>query len=246
VEVIRFLGVTALALVVGLSGCGGSTKTVVQTVTASPSASTSSSTSSTITVTTPTGPQPCQDVQRAQNIRPTVCDLPNGTFIKVATENYPLRLKSLTVRFVGAHSATSVSDPSGAASATANGTFEIITLRVTNDSNTPQTVESVGGNAFALETLSTNSKTYTESFQAENQADPNSFVSQNTAPIQPDASQTGDIVFDLPASALAKIRSSGAGLLFGEFGTDLSTASPSNTAGHPFGFVIIHHVKLQG
>lgn len=117
---------------------------------------------------------------------------------------------------------------------------------MTNNSNSPQTVESVGGNAFALQTLVANSKTYTESLQVENQADQNSFVSQNTNPIPPDTSQTGDVVFDLPAPALASIRSSGAGLLFGEFGTDLTTSSASNSPGHPVGFIVIHHVKLQG
>lgn len=61
---------------------------------------------------------------KAQDIRPTVCALPNGTFLKAGTENDPLKLKSVTVKFLGAHSATSVSDSSGAASATASGTFE--------------------------------------------------------------------------------------------------------------------------
>jgi hypothetical protein len=238
----------ALFAVAVIGGCGGSTKTVVQTVTAPPSSasSTTSSTTSSSTTSTPTGPQSCTVLLRESDIRPAVCDLGNGTFFKAATENHPLKLKSLTVEFLGAHTATSVGDSSGAASATANGTFEIITLRVTNNSSSPQTVESVGSNAFSLETLASNSKTYTESFVAENQADQNSFVSQSSTPIQPDASQTGDVVFDLPARALASIRRGGAGILFGEFGTDLTSSSASNSPGRPYGFMIIHHVKLQG
>lgn len=246
--------VLSLTVVVGVVGCGGSTKTVVQTVTApaTSSSTSSSTTTSPSTTTTSAGPPSCEGVLRpqggpavTQDLRPTVCDASNGAFWKIGTENYPLKLKSLTVQFVGARSATTVSD-SSAASATANGTFEIITLRVTNNSATPQTMESVGGNTVTLQTLGSNTKTYSESFQAENQADQNSFVSQNTTPIQPDASQTGDVVFDLPAPALASIRRGGAGLVFGDFGTDLTTDSASNDPSRPFGLIIIHHVKLQG
>jgi hypothetical protein len=223
---------------------------VVQTVTARPASSSASSTTSTATTvatttTTPTGPPSCQVALSKSDIRPTVCVPQNGTFLKTATENYPLKLTSLTVEFLGARSTTSVSD-SGAVSATANGTFEIITLRVTNNGSSPQTVESVGGNSFSLETLVSNSKTYSESFEAENQADQTSFVSQSSTPIQPDASQTGDVVFDLPGPALNSIRRHGAGLLFGDFGTDLTTASATNSRSRPFGLLIIHHVKLQG
>ena len=240
----------ALAAILALTACGGSTKTVVQTVTATASTSTAApaaNTSSTSTTSTSSsGPQPCAAVLRFQDIKPTVCAFSNGIYLKAATENYPIKLKTLTVQFVGARSASSVSDSSGVASATANGTFEIITLRVTNNSSTPQTVESVGANSFVLETLARGSKTYSESFQAENGADQNSFVTNNSAPIQPDGSQTGDVVFDLPASGLASIRSSGAALLFGDFGTDLTTSPSATDPGHPYGFMIIHHVKLQG
>lgn len=238
-------GAAAIAVTL-LAGCGGSTKTVVQTVTASSAAvsASSSTTPSSTTTTTPAGPPSCTVVWRPQNVRPTVCALSNGTFLKTATENYPLKLKSLTLQFAGARSATGVSDSSGAASATASGTFEILTLRVTNNSNSPQTVESIGGNTFELQTLGRGSKTYSENFKAENQADQNSFVSQSTTPVQPDASQTGDVVFDLPGPALASIRNGGAGLLFGDFGTDLTTSSPTNDPRHPFGYLLIHHVKL--
>lgn len=230
----------ALVAVVALAGCGGSRKTVVQT--SASSTNSNSSTTSTSATTTPAGPPSCEVLLHKPDIRPAVCTLPNGTFLKAGTENYPLKLKSLTVEFLRAHATTSVG--AGAASATANGTFEIITLRVTNNSNSPQKMESIGGHAFALKTLASNSKSYNESFQAEDRTDQNSFLSQNSTPIQPDASQTGDIVFDLPAPAVASIlRQGGAGLLFGDFGTDLTTSSASNDPSRPFGFMIIHHIR---
>jgi hypothetical protein len=245
----------AVALVLfGVAGCGGGTKTVVQTVSVQSNRSTvatapSATTTSPPTVATTTassGPRTCASATQKFDILPTVCALPSGTFLKVATNNYSLKLKTLALRFIGARSATSVSTGTGGVSATASGTFEILGLQVTNDTNTPQTVESIGGSTFELQTLGRPSRTYTESFHAENQADQQSFVTQSATPIQPGASQTGDIVFDLPGSALAAIRKDGAGLLFGNFGDDLSSTSASNNRSTAFGFMIIHHVNLQG
>jgi hypothetical protein len=238
-----------IALVaIGLAGCGGSTKTV----TVATPAATTTTTSSSTTSTTAAGPPSCASVVQASNakgpgagIRPVVCTGDNGTFIKMASENYPIRLKTLTGQFMGARTATSVGDSSGVATATASGTFLIITLRITNTSSTPQTVESIGGSTFALSNLSSPVRTYSENFKAENQADQNSFVSQSNTPIQPDASQTGDVVFDIPPSGMAAIRSHGAGLTFGDFGQDLSTTI-SNDPTSPIALMFIHHAKLQG
>lgn len=240
------LGLTSI----GLAGCG-STKTVTETVSPSSTSTSTSTTAPTAATTTPTtattasGPPSCQSATKPSDVNPVVCQASNGTYFKVATENHPIRLKTLTIEFVGAHSAPSVSTGNGGPSATASGTFEIITLRVTNNTTTPQTVESIGGDYFNLETLDGTGKTFSESFQAENQADQNAFIS-NDSPIQPGGAQTGDIVFDLPASGLIEVRKTGAGLVFGDFGTDLSSANASNAPSAPFGLMIIHHIRLQG
>jgi hypothetical protein len=86
----------------------------------------------------------------------------------------------------------------------------------------------LGSNTFELLSLGKPSNTYSENFKAENQADQQSFVTQSNTPIQPGGSQTGDVVFDLPASGLHDIRTRGAGLLFGDFGVDLTQASATN------------------
>jgi hypothetical protein len=245
VKIARIVG--GAAAVVALAGCGGATKTVVQTVSVARTPTSASTTSSTAaTASTPSGPPTCASVFQPSDIRPVVCSFQTGSFVKGATENYPIRLKTLTAQFVAARTASSVADSSGAATATATGTFLIITLRISNNSSTPQTVESIGNSAAELFTLGSDSKQYSESFAAENQADEQSFVSQNSTPIQPDASQTGDVVFDLPPSALASVRAHGAGLLLGDFGVDLSSAGASNDPSTPFAFMIIHHAKLQG
>jgi Domain of unknown function (DUF4352) len=95
------------------------------------------------------------------------------------------------VGFSAARTASSVSDSSGVASATASGTFLILTLHVTNTGNSPQAVESPGNNQFMLSPIGS-SKAFTENFDAENQADEHSFLSHND-PLQPDGEQTGDI-----------------------------------------------------
>jgi hypothetical protein len=235
-----------IALVaLALAGCGGSTKTVT-VATSAPPTTTTTTTSSSATTTTASGPPPCADAVKSTNVRPVVCSTPNGEFTKLATENYPIRLKTLTGEFVSARTASSLSDSTGVNTATANGTFLIISVKITNNTTSPQTVESIGGNAFSLSTIGTNAKQYTESFKAENGPDQNSFVSQNSAPIQPDASQTADAVFDVPPPGLAAMRAHGAALAFGDFGVDVNSTDMTNNQGDPFALMIIHHAKLQG
>jgi hypothetical protein len=149
----------------------------------------------------------------------------------------------MTAGFVGARTTGSVSDSSGAASATATGTFVIITLKITNTSNSPQSVETPGSTRFQLSPIQSN-KNFTESFVAENQADSQSFLSQNSTSVQPDESQTGDVVFDVPASDLARMRREGATLTFGSFGQDLSSGVPSDPH-HALGVIVVYHRDLQ-
>jgi hypothetical protein len=70
-------------------------------------------------------------------------------------------------------------------------------------------------------------KSYTEDFHAENQADAQSFVTNNSA-IQPGESTTGDLVFDVPPAAAARATNDPRDvLIIGNFGDDLSQQQPS-------------------
>ncbi len=244
----------AVALVVaavGLAACGGTAKTVTvrepATATAATSTKTTASQPTQTRTTTPaktgsTGPVQCGPVLKHFDVLPTLCVTPNGAYNEVATDNHAIHIPGMTVQFNGARTVTSLSDSSGVASAHANGVFLIISLRITNTSNTPQTVETPGTNSFALTPISSQA-IYTESFQAENGADQQSFITQNNAPVQAGESQTGDVVFDVPPSAMTTMRHDGAVLEWGGFGTDVS--SVTGTASSPIGLMIIYHRDLQ-
>jgi hypothetical protein len=237
-----------------LAACG-SASTITKTVTASaPKADTdaaaaqsaaASSTSApaattTTTSSTPSGPPDCTVATSQTDVRPTVC-VNNGSYLRVATDNHPLHIAGATVRFSGTHTATSLSDSSGVASATASGTFLIVTLNVTNTGNSPHSVETPGINQFALSPIGSN-KNFSEDFDAENGADQNSFIT-NDNPVQPDGAQTGDLVFDIPGSDLAKMRRVGAVVTFDSLGDDLSQAQPSSPH-QALGAMIIYHRDL--
>jgi hypothetical protein len=160
-----------------------------------------------------------------------------------ATDDHPLRLPGLTVEFVSARTASSLSASSGAASAQANGIFLIITLRITNTSNAPQTVEEPWSNRFQLSPITSNAN-YSESFQAEDGPDQQSFITQDTTPVQPGESQTGDVIFDVPLSVMSLMRHDGTTLVFGTFGQDVT--STSNSKSTPLGIMVIYHRHLQG
>jgi hypothetical protein len=166
----------ALAIVVVLAGCGGSTKTVTvrtpATITTVTTSSTSPTTTTPSTIASTSTPS-CASTLKASDIPPTLCLL-SGTYLMAATDDHPLRLPGLTVEFVSARTASSLSASSGAASAQANGIFLIITLRITNTSNAPQTVEEPWSNRFQLSPITSNAN-YSESFQAEDGPDQQSF-----------------------------------------------------------------------
>ena len=100
---------------------------------------------------------------------------------------------------------------------TAHGKFVVISLAVTNHSDSPQSFDDLGDeDALVLG----NGKTYTERFDVINGYDQNSFTSQND-PIQPDQTTTHDVIFDVPSNAVV----SGATLAVLNFGDDVNTYS---------------------
>ena len=207
------------ALVVALGGCGsGSTKTVVDTVAASTSWSSTLDLSTSTTATTPAGPPTCAAVA----LQAPRCTL-NGVLITVAHGIHTLRLKTLDVKVVGVRTASTVSN--AGISSTAKGEFLIITIDVANRADSPETFDDGG---FQQQTqLELDGASHTEDFNAENEADAQSFVTNNSA-LQPGESTTGDLVFDVPPGAAAKATSDSRDvLIIGNFGDDLSQEQPS-------------------
>lgn len=110
------------------------------------------------------------------------------------------RLRTLTATDEGCRTATSESSGNGGPSATAHGLFLVCSVTITNTSSGPQTFDpEADRSALALP-----NSHYSESFDAENTADPNSFVSQSD-PIQPGESATGDLIYDMPPNLATSV-----------------------------------------
>ena len=208
-----------VALFVG--GCGSSTKTVTKTVVDTvtvPAATTSTATATTTAAATPSGPPNCAAVE----FRATHCTL-SGVNFTVAHGTQTLEMKTLAANIAGVRTASTVSN--NGISATASGEFLIITIHVLNKADSPETFD---GGGFQQQTqLELDGKSYTEDFHAENQADAQSFVTNNSS-IQPGEAVNGDLVFDVPPADAAKATTDPRDvLIIGNFGDDLSQQQPS-------------------
>ena len=104
---------------------------------------------------------------------------------------------------------------------TAHGKFVLVTLSVTNHSDSPQSFDSLGGETALV--LS-NQKQYSERFDAANGYDQNSFM-MNDDDIQPDQTATHELVFDVPAHAVV----SGSNLAVLNFGDDMTSTVDDTT-----------------
>jgi len=193
------------------------------------------STEPTPTSTTPavSGPPPC-----AENPTAATCTTEQGTLIHQVQRSGTLHLKSLTARVTGIRTAESLSGPNGGSIANAKGKYLIITLQVTNEAGSPQ--------AFANSSVSPQivlsaggegqkATVYTQAFKAENGPDQSSFTWKSSEPTQSGESETGDIIFDVPASVASRITSPSAGgryiakLYIGNYGADLTEELPAGT-----------------
>lgn len=97
--------------------------------------------------------------------------------ISVVHGTQTLHLKTLNVHVVGVRTASTVSSGTGT-SATAKGEFLIVAIGVTTRTSTPETFD--GGGFQSQSMLQLNRATYTDDFHAENQADQQSFVTNNS------------------------------------------------------------------
>lgn len=216
---------------VSLSACGGSTKTV--TVSAAPVTVASSTTTATgagatstaTSATPPSGPQPCS---QSTHFKSGLKCTENGNTLTFVHQGDTLRLKTLTAQVTDVHTTTSLAN--SISSVTAKGAFVIITLNITNKTSTPETIATPGNQQTVLVG---HKAQYSEDFDAENGPDQNSCINQNGTSLQPGASQSCDVVYDIPTPAVTRARTHRFGLLVGNFGADFSSNaySPVTVAG---------------
>ncbi len=125
-----------------------------------------------------------------------------GTTFVVVNRDSTLQLPELSARLVGIE----ITDSVGGEYRTeaASGKFATFTLEVKNKLHSPAQFDENQKQAV----LVVNENEYTEDFEAENGALESSFLWIGE-PIQPEATQTGDVVFDVPNSIARKIETEG-------------------------------------
>jgi hypothetical protein len=190
----KFICVFSVCLVV--AGCGGTeTKTVTVDHAAAPPPK---------PTTTPAQHKTtdCDALGiNAIRLKEGTCTQQRKTFTIVDRDS-TLNLKELNVRLVNTSSTPTISNDTGVTRAKA-GTFYIVTLEVTNKIDQPAAFDSSQGQVGLL----TNGKSYSESFDAEN--NPGDSFTWNSDEIQPDATATGTVIFDLPPSAAKTVERDG-------------------------------------
>jgi hypothetical protein len=214
---------------VALAACGSTTtRTIEKTVTTNAPANSSSTTA----VTTPAAAATAPKVALAKpggclttlTPKPRICLLGAAKLHAVPWAD-TLRLRTLAADLTDVTREGTVSDGSGI-SATAQGMYLVFALSVHNATYSPETFDDSQDQTL----LFADGRVFTEAFKAENQSDQQSFLSNDTTPIQAGESATGDVIFDVPASIAALVVDHKKGALFvGNFGADITPGAPSGT-----------------
>lgn len=169
---------------------------------------------------TPSGPPDCNAAGiNAQLLREGTCVINGTSIVVVVNRTSTLHLRSLDANYVGIHR---------------NGTLAILTIRLTNTLHTPQQWQHTMADLFIPRTSS--GPDYLENLDAEMKDQNSCLLKTGTAAnggLQPGASVTCDLVFDIPASA--DPATSGSTLGIANFGDDVSNASG------PVGIIRVHH-----
>jgi hypothetical protein len=201
-----------------LAACGGDgTTTVVKTVTTGASEGTSTGyanpSQSTITQNVPTETNAPTETEPASTdcddlgINPEsrnegACVDSDGARVKVVNKDTKLTLPELDAEYLGYRTGKSIE--SDFETQTASGVFVIVKLRITNKTGAPVEVDPEG---ISLSVSPNNvTKLYTHIFDAENTPG-DSFIWQDK--VQPDASMTGTVVYDMPQKRVADIEKTG-------------------------------------
>lgn len=216
----RRCGVVVVAGLLALAGCGGKGKTATHTTASAPT-----TTSQTSPKATTGGPKDCN----ALGINPTrmregTCTHAGITYV-IVDEDHVLKLRTLTAKLGGLHTAASLS---GSQPATAQGKFVILSITFTNRMALPQSVDRSGTQQTGLILGGT---VYKEDVSVEKSLDSASCLSRNAA-IAPRKSETCDVVFDVPSSSAAELGKHASGDLYVvDFGADLAGSTPVQTVG---------------
>jgi hypothetical protein len=168
-------------------------------------------TSGTSPETVETAPR-CIELARKGKTGICVGKNPDDEF-KIAYLDQTLRLKTLDARVEGITTADTIGPRY--LQEKASGIFVTIELAITNQTSSPKDL------SFADEVavLEVNGNSYTEDFDAENQSDQKSFISQSE-PIQPGVTQVGHVIYDVPPEIAENVLSdnTNGAILIPEFG----------------------------
>lgn len=159
-------------------------------------------------------PGECEELGiNAGEMKEGECSEDGSTFV-VANRDSTLQLPELSARLVDVEITDSVGGEFE--SDTANGTFAIFTLEIKNKLHSPVTFDE----GQEQVSLVVNENEYTQDFEASNGPLESSFLWIGE-PIQPEATQTGDVIFDVPTPIARKIETEGNLdiLNFGDVGT---------------------------
>jgi Domain of unknown function (DUF4352) len=199
------LWLAIFGLVALLVGCGGGSDDETTTV-----VTTTTTTAADTAATEPDATEPeasaepaepavplCRELRKDRSEGP--CFEPGEGRFVVANRNSTLKLPELTARIVDIETTDVLAD---VGVERPNGVFLIFTLEITNRLSEPlyfdefqeQVTYTAAGTRAAQ-------NTYTEDFNAANGGDMRSFLWQGEE-IQPDTSQTGTVIFDVPQKAI--------------------------------------------
>lgn len=199
-----------LAGIVLAVGCGSSdTTTVTQTTTAA--ASSTSSTTSTPDTNQPIDPEQTGSDGGGLKLCSDLKAPDEGTCIDgkykydVVNRNSTLKLEELDVDLVSIDTTDVLAD---VGVERPNGVFLVITLAVTNRLSAPVYFDDTQDQTTYGATVNGDYNQYTEDFDAENGGDEQSFLWQGKE-IQPDTTQTGTIIFDVPQEAVDNLDKDG-------------------------------------
>lgn len=159
-----------------------------------------------------TGPPSCDQV--INQSKTGLCEGKKaGSEFKVAYLDQTLSMETLDAHVEGITTADTVGPRY--LQEKANGIFLTVALAITNKQNNPIDLSFKQN----IATLEVNGNTYTENFDAENQSDQKSFMSQSE-PIQPGVTQVGHLIYDVPPEIADNVLSpkTDAGILIPEFG----------------------------
>lgn len=215
----------ALLAAAGLAGCGGSTevRTVVKTVEV-PATTTAETTAESeepaaeedeAEPATDADPESCEGKGISPEVGNTGRCVEDGYRFAVVNRGDELRLKSVAVKLDGISFTDSVA--SDISNSRASGTFAVVALTVRNRSNSPQTFVDGFNDQVVLQI---GERQFTEDFDAANGSDQRSFLWQGQE-LQPGASQSGHLIFDVPKREVRRIAEDGQ-LTVVDFGVDLS------------------------